>query len=118
MILREIERERYKEERRERERECLTLPTSLALFSEGTCCAILGRGPTIEKREAEEVQQDGEKGKMGGRSRAGCSQQMGDKAAPCPGTQRSGWSTERLASWRVNVQMNAAVLSHSSPNHV
>lgn len=68
-----------------------------------------------EKREAEEVQQDGEKGKMGGRSRAG---QMRDKGAPCPGTQRSGWSTRRLANWLVNVQMNMAVLSHSSQNHV
>lgn len=118
VILLESEKQRGREIQSGKKRESLTLPTSPALFSEGTCCAILGRGPESEKRQAEEVQQDGEKGKMGGRSRAGCSQQMGDKGAPCPGTQRSGWSTGRLASWLVNVQMNMAVLSHSSPNHV
>lgn len=78
----EKQSERYKVERRERERESLTRPTSPALFSEGTCCAILGRGPASEKREAEEVQQDGEKGKMGGRSRAGCSRADGGQRRP------------------------------------
>lgn len=94
----------------------MTLPTSPALFSERTCCAILGRGPASEKSQAEEAQQDGEKGKMGGRSRAGSSQQMGGQRHPLSRlSERSGWPTGRLASWLVNVQMNAAVLPHSSP---
>lgn len=104
----------------------MTPPTSPALFSEGTCCAILGQVPVSEKSEAEEAQQDGEKGKMGGRgrsrgsSRAGCSQQMGGTKAPLVQPLRGldgrveGWQ----AGWLVNVQMNTAVLSHSSPNHV
>lgn len=45
----------------------------------------------------------------------GVAGRWGDKGAPCPGSQRSGWPTGRLASWLVNVQMNAAVLPHSSP---
>lgn len=100
----------------------MTLPTSPALFSEGTCCAILGQVPVSEKSEAEEAQQDGEKGKMGAGAGAGAGQgvasRWGDKGTPCPGSQRSGWSSGRLAGWLVNVQMNTAVLSHSSPNHV
>lgn len=48
--------------------------------------------------------------RWGGRSRAGCSQQTGDKGTPCPVSERSGWSTGRLASLLVNVQMNTAVL--------
>lgn len=55
-------------------------------------------------------------GVLGGR--AGCSLQMGDKGSSCPGSPRSGWATGRLASWLVNVQLNTAVLSHSSPSHV
>lgn len=45
----------------------------------------------------------------------GVASRWGDKGTPCPGSQRSGWPTGRLANWLVNVQMNAAVLSHSSP---
>lgn len=101
-------------------KESLTLPTSPALFSEGTCCAILGQVPVSEKSEAEEAQQDGEKSKMGAGAGAGqgVATRWGDKGAPCLGSQRSGWSSGRLADRLVNVQMNTAVLSHSSPNHV
>jgi len=68
------------------------------LFSEGTCCAILGRGS-----EKTMVQQDGEKGKMGGRIRAGCSQKMRDKGTPCAGTQEVwtvDWKAGKLAGER------------------
>lgn len=40
----------------------------------------------------------------------GVASRWGDKGAPCPASQRSGWPTGRLASRLVNVQMNAAVL--------
>lgn len=89
-----------REKQRERERERLTLPTSPALFSEGTCCAILGQEPTSEKSEAEEAQKDGEKGKMGDRSRAGCSQQMGGQRRPLSrlsGVWMVDWKAGKLA---------------------
>lgn len=99
-------------------KESSTLPTSPALFSARTCCAILGQGPANEKREAEEVQQDGEKGKMGGRSRAGCSQQMGGQRRPLSRLSEVWMVDWKAGSWLVNVQMAMALLSHSSLNHV
>lgn len=42
----------------------------------------------------------------------GAASRRGDKGAPCPGAQRSGWSTGRLANQPVDVQMNTPVLSH------
>lgn len=73
-------RERYRDKVESREGESLTLPTSPALFSEGTCCAILGRGPVSERREAEEVQQDGEKGRWGAGAGQGVASRWGTMA--------------------------------------
>lgn len=77
----------------------MTLPTSPALFSEGTCCAILGQGPVSEKSEGEEVQQDGVEGKMGGRSRAGAGQGV---ASRWGGQRRplSRLSEVRMVGWK------------------
>lgn len=97
-----LEQQIFSEKEKAGKKESLTLPTSPALFSEGTCCAILGQVPVSEKNEAEEAQQDAEKGKMGGRgrSRAGCSQQMGGQRRPLSSLSEVWmveWKAGRLA---------------------
>lgn len=93
----ERERERYSDKVERREGGSLTLPTSPALFSEGTCCAILGRGPASEKREAEEVQQDGEKGRWGAGAGQGVVNRWGTKA---PLVQALRGLDVRLEGWQ------------------
>lgn len=66
--------------------------------------------------EKTEVQQDVERVRRGALVGQGVALQIRDKGAPCPGTQRSGGSTARLANWLVNVQTRLfSQIPHQAP---